>query len=110
DDHSRWHTWQTFEEIFHGALEKIAAAELDIPVLISEFGCTHDGGAERRATWIREAHEYLGTRPEVVGAIWFNFDKRREGEKDWRLWADEPTRLAWLETFGARSASARRSG
>lgn len=101
DDHSEWHSWTSFEDVFRPGLDLIRGSGVGHPVLISEFGCadTSDG---RRAQWIRDAHRFLLTRPEVVGAIWFNFDKRREGEANWRIDADAGSLRAWRETFGAR--------
>lgn len=104
DAHTKWHRWCTFQEIFGPALEKIRASGVRHPVFISEFGCTHDVPPERRAEWIREAHAYLSARQEVVGALWFNLDKRREGEKNWRIDANDASLAAWRETFAAPAA------
>ncbi len=109
DGHSEWHTWIGFEEIFGPALEKIRESGVPHPVLISEFGCTHTP-ANRRAPWIRDAYRYLKGRPEVVGAIWFNFDKRREGEPNWRIDADAESLRVFRETFaGGADKHARRA-
>jgi hypothetical protein len=101
DGHSEWHRWCSFEEIFEPALEKIRESGVSHPVFITEFGCTDDAAPARRAEWIRDAFAYLSRRPEVVGALWFNHDKRREGEHDWRIAADALSLRAWRETFAA---------
>lgn len=103
DGHSRWHRWCSFDEIFEPALEEIRASGVPHPVFITEFGCTDAVEGERRAAWIREAYAYLSRRPEVIGALWFNHDKRREGEHDWRIAADPESLRAWRETFARAS-------
>ncbi len=105
DNYSQWHRWVSCQEIFAPALDKIRGSGVPQPVLITEFGCTDDGGARQRATWIESAHEFFVGRPEVVGAIWFNHDKRQEGEANWRIDANAESLAAWRRTFvgsGAR--------
>ncbi len=100
DGYSRWHTWQSCEEVFRPALDKIVESGVPHPVLITEFGCTDEGPPERRAAWIRDAYAFFRGRPEVRGVIWFNFDKRREREPNWRIDADAASLDAWRSTFG----------
>lgn len=104
DHHDEWHTWEEAEEVFGPALAKIEASGVPHPILITEFGCTDDGDAKRRAEWIRRAHAYFAGRPAIIGAIWFNHDKRREGEKNWRIDADPLSLEAWRECFIRGSA------
>ena len=99
DHHSQWHRWEEVDAVFGPALEKIDASGVRHPILITEFSCAHDGEPARRARWIRRAFEYFEKRPAIIGAIWFNYDKRREGEKDWRINADPESLQAWRETF-----------
>jgi hypothetical protein len=99
DDHDRWHTWQSAEEVFGEALRKIRDSGVPHPVLITEFGCTDSGSPAERAAWIRDAHRTFASEPSVVGAIWFNFDKRREGEPNWRIDADHASLSAFRDAF-----------
>jgi len=99
DRHSRWHRWTSCEDIFRPALDKILESGVRQPVLITEFGCASDPPTERRAEWVRSAHRFFASRPEIVGVIWFNYDKRAEGEPDWRIDSDERSLAAWRETF-----------
>ena len=68
--------------------------------MISEFGCA-PGPAQRRAQWIREAHKSLARRPQVKAAIWFNLDKRREKEPNFRIDATPGALDAFNATFAA---------
>ncbi len=101
DDHSPWHRWVSCREIFSDALEHIAASGVTQPVLITGFACADDTAGGRRALWIKNAHAFFTGRPEIIGAIWFNYDKRREGEPNWRIDADSRSLAAWRQTFGA---------
>lgn len=100
DGHSQWHDWESAEEVFADALTKIRSSGVPHPVLITEFGCTDEGEPRDRARWIREAHTTFAREPNVVGAIWFNYDKRREGEPNWRIDADDASLQAFREVFG----------
>jgi hypothetical protein len=102
DNHSRWHQWTSCESVFRPALDKIRESAVPHPVLITEFACASEGPIDRRAEWIRSAHAFFESRPEIIGVIWFNYDKRREGEPDWRIDADERSLAAWRETFMRR--------
>ena len=101
ESHSQWHSWVECRQVFEPALDKIRESGVPHPVLITEFGCTSERTAAQRARWIEEAHEFFAARPEIIGAIWFNLDKRREGEPNWRLDADPESLSAWQRTFAA---------
>lgn len=84
DDYDEWHRWSSFEEVFGKVLDRFAKRYRDKPVMIAEFGCV-EGTPGRKAAWIRDAHASVLRRPQVKVVVWFNFDKRRERELDWRL-------------------------
>lgn len=98
--HDRWHTWQRFEEVFSAALSEFATRYPNKPVMITEFGCAPDEAA-RRVQWIRDAYGVLDRNPQVKAAVWFNYDKRRENEPNWRIDATPGALRAFNETFAA---------
>lgn len=98
DNHDQWHRWQTFAEVFDEVLDDFAKRYAGKPVMISEFGCA-PGDPDKRARWIREAFANLRRRHQVRAAIWFNYDKRREHEPDWRIEATPGALRAFNETF-----------
>ncbi len=100
-DHSdRWHKWQSFEEIFGAVLADFQVRYQGTPVIITEFACA-PGKAGQRERWIRAAYENLQRRPQVKAVIWFNYDKRREGEPNWRIDRTPESLRAFNETFAA---------
>lgn len=100
DHHDEWHRWQSFEDVYAAALRDFARRYGDKPLIITEFGCA-PGKPGQRAAWIREAFGCLQRFPQVRAAIWFNYDKRRENEPDWRIDRDPEALKAFNETFAA---------
>lgn len=101
DHHDRWHKWQSFEEVFAEALADFAKRYASKPMIISEFGSA-PGEADQREAWIREAYATIRKFPQVKAVIWFNYDKRREGEHNWRIDATAGSLRAFNETFAAK--------
>lgn len=106
DNHDQWHRWQSFAEVYDEVLADLARRYPDKPIIISEFGCP-PGKPGQRERWIRDAHERLQFHPRVRAAIWFNYDKRREREPDWRIDVTPESLKAFNETFAAPRKSDR---
>jgi len=100
DHHDQWHRWESVEAVFDDTLNQLHDRYPDKPIMIAEFGSA-DADPDRRAAWIREAHAYLLGRPQVRAAVWFNYDKRREGEPNWRIDTSEASLGAFNATFAA---------
>ena len=100
-DHDEWHHWQSFGEIFDEVLADFAARYAKKPALIGETACP-PGRGEQRARWIRDAYEQIAKWPQVKGVVWFNLDKRREGEPDWRIDTTPESLRAFNETFAKK--------
>lgn len=96
DNHDVWHHWETFDEVFDPALAELAAISLEKPLMIAEFGCA-DG--PRKAAWILDAYRKIQENPRIRIAIWFNLDKRREGEPNWSVNSDPNALAAFNRTF-----------
>jgi len=103
DHHDKWHHWQSFEQVFGEALRGLATRRPNKPIIISEFACT-PGKGDQRARWIREAHAALEQHANVRAVIWFNYDKRREKEHNWRIDVTPESLEAFNETFARRPA------
>ena len=86
--------------MFDAVLDDFKKRYAHKPVMISEFGSA-PGEPGTRAKWIREAHRNLIARPHVKAVVWFNYDKRREKEPNWRIDADAQSLRAFNETFAA---------
>jgi len=98
DHHDQWHTWQMFDEVFAQVLDLYAKERPLLPVMISEFGCA-PGEPGQRAAWIQDASLAIARRPQIKAAIWFHYDKRREGEPNWSFWDDEAEVRAFRSGF-----------
>ena len=98
DDYDLWHKWQSFEEIFDDVLTDFQVRYRDRPVMITEFGCA-PGKPGQREQWIRAAYESLRRWPQVKAAIWFNYDKHREREPNWRIDVTPESLRTFNETF-----------
>lgn len=82
-------SWQSFNEIFGNALEKLKAYQK--PIYIFSFA---SAPGSKKAAWITDALTVqMAKYPQLKGWVWFNENK----EKDWRVWSD----TASLEAFKA---------
>lgn len=100
DHYDQWHRWQTCEEIFKVVIGEFQARYPDKPIMIAEFASVDDD-ARRKPDWIRAAHRWLTSQPHIRAAIWFNFNKRHEGEHDWRIDCSAQSLEAFNQTFAA---------
>ncbi|MCH8146917.1 MAG: hypothetical protein IH987_02855 [Planctomycetes bacterium] len=104
DKHDRWHKWQSFDEVFDSVLASFPKRYPDKPIMLTEFGCA-TGKPGQKEKWIREAFDSLQRHPGVRAAVWFNYDKRREGEPNFRIDATPASLKAFNETFAAGKAN-----
>jgi hypothetical protein len=108
DHHDKWHVWQSFEQIYADVLPEFQKRYADKPVLITEFGCAPGKPGQRRQ-WILDAYRTLERYPQVRAVIWFNYDKTREKEPNWRLDEADGSLKAFNETFARPPANAKSS-
>ena len=105
EHHDEYHVWQSFADVFDEPLAELSRLYPDKPVFIGETGCA-PGEPGAKAAWIRDAWATLARYPSVKAVLWFDLDKRREGEPDWRLASEADALAAFNETFAAtRNAS-----
>ncbi|MCA9726195.1 MAG: hypothetical protein KC729_00825 [Candidatus Eisenbacteria bacterium] len=100
DHHDEWHHWESFDAVFTPALDCLERLAPEKPILIAEFAAAA-GESGQKARWIVDAYRSIQARPRVMGAIWFNLDKRREGEPDWRIASDPGSLEAFNLTFAS---------
>ena len=108
DHHDQWHVWQTFENIYADVLPEFQKRYADKPVFITEFGCAPGKPGQRRQ-WILDAHRTLERFPQVRAVVWFNYDKSRENEPNWRLDEADGSLQAFNKTFARPPANAKSS-
>jgi hypothetical protein len=59
------------------------------PIVISQTASPRPGCGGDQSQWVRDLHQYLAAQSNVVGFVWFNFDK----ETDWRVWTGSASSL-----------------
>lgn len=69
------------------------ARERPRPVLIGEFGVTHDGKPGQRGDWLREAHAYVKRHPQIKAVLYFAAKQTKGPEYD-STFDDDPDGLA----------------
>ena len=105
EHHDEYHVWQSFADVFDEPLAELSRRYPAKPLFIGETGCA-PGEPGAKAAWIRDAWQTLARYPTVQAVLWFDLDKRREGEPDWRLISEPDALVAFNETFAApQSAS-----
>ena len=90
DEHSQWHRWQTFAEVFEASIEIMA--QWPHPLYLAEVG-TADG--PKKASWLQDFLESVQDDSRLSGFIYFNHYDQRKGEPNWLLDSDAAT----LEVF-----------
>ncbi|GJM26487.1 MAG: hypothetical protein DHS20C16_29020 [Phycisphaerae bacterium] len=98
DHHDEWHTWQSCQAIFEKVLADFDRRYPKHPVMLAEFGSVEDTPG-RKGKWITDAMAWLSEKTRVSAVIWFNLDKRREGEQDWRIDSSAESLEAFNRSF-----------
>ncbi|MGC4804376.1 glycoside hydrolase family 26 protein [Micromonospora sp. DT233] len=88
---------RTANQLFGPTLRRLRAFT-DRPVLITETGSRP---GSYRLPWIRDLFVWIGDRKDVVGFIWFEYDRADGGTGDWRF-TTEPTVTKAFRTGLAR--------
>ncbi len=86
DHHDKWHTWQSYEEVFERSIK--ACMKFDKPVYLSEIGCADD---QRKPAWIKDFLEKVSNDERIEGFIYFNHYNPRKREPNWRIDSDSET-------------------
>ena len=100
DEYKEYHRWTSFEKVFANVLNDFAKRYPRKPVMVAESG-SPEGKPGQKARWVRDAHVAAQRHPQLKAVIWFNLDKRREGELNFRLDSSEDALRAFNETFAA---------
>ena len=81
--------WTGVFESGMAAIETVRGFAPTKPYLITQIGSSTSGGD--RDAWLREMFAFTATDPNVVGLIYFNFNK----ETDWKVWDGIATAPGW---------------
>jgi hypothetical protein len=76
-------TWETFGQIFNGFYT--AGTKLGKPLMVGEFGAVERSAGEK-ATWFRQAHDWIAAHPAIAAVVYFNTDTTNNGiAYNWRV-------------------------
>lgn len=70
--------WRSFDETFGATIRRVRLLTSK-PILITETASTEVGGD--KAAWIGDTLAAFDRYPDIIGFMWFNYDK----ETDWRI-------------------------
>ena len=83
--------WTGLFESGMAAIDTVRSFAPTKPYLITQIGSSTAGGD--RDAWLREMFAFSATDPNVVGLIYFNFNK----ETDWKVWDGTATANGWRD-------------
>jgi hypothetical protein len=83
--------WTPVEWAVTAALAEIRTFAPNKPYILAQVGSSTAGGD--RDAWLREMFRVLTRDPNVVGLVYFNFDK----ETDWKIWNGSNVAPGWID-------------
>ncbi|PCJ60268.1 MAG: hypothetical protein COA79_08840 [Planctomycetota bacterium] len=79
---------QSFNQVFDQTMKDFSKISKDKPILITEISCAETKSL-KKSKWIDNFFKKVNHYPNITGFIWFNYDKRKEKEPDWRINSSE---------------------
>jgi beta-mannanase len=83
DNHDKYQKWKSYDEVFGPSIDAIS--RLSKPIMLTEIGCADDS---RKAAWMSNFLERVTVDRRIQAFIYFNYDKRKEKEPNWRIDSD----------------------
>ncbi|TAP43085.1 glycosyl hydrolase [Arthrobacter sp. S39] len=74
-----WSGWVSPQALFTPGIAQLRTLAPGKPILIAETASSEAGGS--KAAWNTDLVSYLAAQPDVMGFVWFHFQK----ETDWRI-------------------------
>ena len=85
--------WATAHDALFEASQIIRAVARDKPFLITQIGSGPEGG--EKDDWIVEMVDFIANDPNMVGFVYFNFDK----ERNWKVWDGFEVSQGWQQAM-----------
>ncbi len=83
--------WVSVSDSLHLASQVLRTVARDKPFLITQIGSGQQGGEQDQ--WIVDMVDFIDEDPNMVGFVYFNFDK----EADWRVWDGFDVSQGWAQ-------------
>ena len=91
-----WSSWIPPQDLFAPGIAQLRALAAGKPILIAETASSEAGGS--KAAWNTDLVSYLAAQPDVMGFVWFHFQK----ETDWRINSSASSAAAFSSALLAR--------
>ncbi len=91
-----WSGWISAQDLFAPGIAELRNLAPGKPVLIAETASSEAGGS--KAAWNTDLVSYLAAQPDVMGFVWFHFQK----EADWRINSSASSASAFSSALLAR--------
>ncbi|PPF60508.1 endoglucanase [Clavibacter michiganensis] len=88
--------WTAPADLFGPGIAQLRAVAPGKPLVIGEVASSETGGS--KAAWDRDLVAYLQAQPDVLGFVWFDFQK----EADWRIDSSAASATALREALALR--------
>lgn len=83
--------WQSAYDAMFQASQVLRTVARDKPFLITQIGSSPEGG--EKDEWISEMFDFIADDANMVGFVYFNFDK----EANWKVWDGFEVTPGWIE-------------
>ena len=71
--------------------DRLRTVARDKPFLITQIGSSPDGGEQDE--WISDMFDFVAEDPNMIGFVYFNFDK----EANWKVWDGFQAAPGWID-------------
>lgn len=98
--------WRTFPEIFSQSYQAMTRLTTK-PLMIPEIGVVEQGG--NKAAWLTQTflNDIPSRFPLIRAVVYFDEDKRADGESDWRISTSHESLAAYRQIVGSPSYQGR---
>lgn len=91
--------WASAHDSLFTASQLLRVVARDKPFLITQIGSAPDGG--EKDGWIIEMFDFIENDPNMIGFVYFNFDK----EANWKVWENGQVVDGWVDAVSTRATS-----
>ena len=91
-----WRVWAEYELVLKPYVDRMVVMAPHKPIIIAQTGTVGEYSDpnvinyDKKNKWIIDSYNYLSNEPNVIGILYFDFNKLNEGDCDFRLTQAEP--------------------
>ncbi|HKU10816.1 MAG TPA: glycosyl hydrolase [Sinomonas sp.] len=91
-----WSSWTSPSDLFGDGLNQLRGIAPGKPIVVGETASAEAGGS--KADWNTSLVSYLNAQADVIGFVWFDYNK----EVDWRIDSSSSSAMAMANALAAR--------